>query len=154
MQEVPRIFSIEAYVRPSDGEPIRSVVLVTEESAVIVWHASPGQEIAAHVHPHGQDTWTVISGEADYYQGGGVSLVLRQEISLLQDQGKYMVPSTLVPSLLSLSQLLRLETLDSRWRKNRILRTMSDRIWPERTLNPPARSCGRNGSVLPLAPRS
>jgi quercetin dioxygenase-like cupin family protein len=71
MQEVPRIFSLEAYIRPSDGEPIRSVVLATEECAVIVWHASPGQEIAAHVHPQGQDTWTVISGEADYYQGGG-----------------------------------------------------------------------------------
>jgi quercetin dioxygenase-like cupin family protein len=29
-------------------------------------------EIAAHVHPHGQDTWTVLSGSAGYYQGSGV----------------------------------------------------------------------------------
>ena len=57
-----RIFSVTEYIRPSDGEPIRSVV---------VWHAHPGQEITAHVHPDGQDTWTVISGEAEYYQGGG-----------------------------------------------------------------------------------
>ncbi|MCX7143831.1 MAG: cupin domain-containing protein [Proteobacteria bacterium] len=77
MQEVPRIFSIEAYVRPSDGEPIRSVVLATEESVVIVWHTGPGQEIAAHVHPHGQDTWTVIAGEADYYQGNGKIVRIR-----------------------------------------------------------------------------
>ena len=67
-----RTFSVSEYVRPSDGEPIRSVVLETEESAVVVWHAHPGQEIAAHVHPHGQDTWTVITGEAEYYQGGGI----------------------------------------------------------------------------------
>lgn len=67
-----RIFSVADHIRPSDGEPIRSVVLETEDSAVVVWHAHPGQEIAAHVHPHGQDTWTVISGEADYYRGGGV----------------------------------------------------------------------------------
>jgi mannose-6-phosphate isomerase-like protein (cupin superfamily) len=27
--------------------------------------------IASHVH-HGQDTWTVISGEAEYHQGNGI----------------------------------------------------------------------------------
>lgn len=67
-----RVFSIEQHVRPSDVEPIRSVVRETNDSAVIVWHAYPGQEIAAHIHPHGQDTWTVISGEAEYYQGDGI----------------------------------------------------------------------------------
>jgi len=67
-----RIFSVAEYIRPSDGEPIRSVVLETKDSAVVVWYAHPGQEIAAHVHPHGQDTWTVISGEAEYYQGDGI----------------------------------------------------------------------------------
>ncbi|MBI5598994.1 MAG: cupin domain-containing protein [Deltaproteobacteria bacterium] len=72
MDVASRIFSIAEFIRPSDGEPIRSVVLTTEESAVVVWHVRPGQEIAAHVHPGGQDTWTVISGMAEYYQGGGV----------------------------------------------------------------------------------
>jgi quercetin dioxygenase-like cupin family protein len=67
-----RIFSVADNVRPSNGEPIRSVVLETENSVVVVWHAHPGQEIAAHVHPDGQDTWTVISGEADYYLGDGM----------------------------------------------------------------------------------
>lgn len=71
MKSGERIFSVGDYVRPSDSEPIRSVVLETEDAAVVVWHAHPGQEIAAHVHPHGQDTWTVISGEAEYYKGGG-----------------------------------------------------------------------------------
>jgi len=67
-----RIFSVAAQVRPSTGEPIRSVVLETESAAVVVWHAHPGQEIAAHVHPRGQDTWTVIAGEAEYYRGDGM----------------------------------------------------------------------------------
>lgn len=67
-----RIHSIAAHVRPSSGDPIRSVVLETESAAVVVWHAHPGQEIAPHVHPRGQDTWTVIAGEAEYYQGDGV----------------------------------------------------------------------------------
>lgn len=71
MRTESRIFSVADHVQPSEGEPIRSVVLETDESAVVVWHAHPGQEIAAHVHPQGQDTWTVISGEADYYQGSG-----------------------------------------------------------------------------------
>ncbi|WP_294532221.1 cupin domain-containing protein [uncultured Rhodoblastus sp.] len=72
MKIEPRIFLIADFVRPSDGEPIRSVVLETADSAVVVWHAHPGQEIAPHVHPRGQDTWTVISGEAEYHQGDGV----------------------------------------------------------------------------------
>lgn len=72
METASRIFSVSDYLRPSDDEPIRSVVLETIDSAVVVWHAHPGQEIPAHVHPHGQDTWTVISGEAAYYQGGGL----------------------------------------------------------------------------------
>lgn len=72
MQKESRVFPVASYIRPSDGEPIRSVVLETSESAVVVWHAHPGQEIAAHIHPHGQDTWTVVSGEADYYLGGSL----------------------------------------------------------------------------------
>ncbi|WP_253192373.1 cupin domain-containing protein, partial [Klebsiella pneumoniae] len=38
----------------------------------------PGQEIAAHIHPHGQDTWTVLSGMADYFQGNGIVRALRE----------------------------------------------------------------------------
>lgn len=72
MTTAARIFSVSEFTRPSDGEPIRSVVLETEESVIVVWYVRPGQEIAAHVHPHGQDTWTVLSGSADYYQGSGV----------------------------------------------------------------------------------
>ncbi len=67
-----RIFSVEKHIRPSEGDSIRSVVLETKDSAVVVWHAHPGQEIAAHIHPHGQDTWTVISGQAEYFLGDGV----------------------------------------------------------------------------------
>ena len=39
------------------GRPIR---------VVVAWHVNPGQRIAAHVHPHGQDTWTVLSGSGEY----------------------------------------------------------------------------------------
>lgn len=67
-----RVFSVADYVRPSEDEPIRSVVLETAESVIVVWHVRPGQEITAHVHPNGQDTWTVLSGVAEYFQGNGV----------------------------------------------------------------------------------
>ncbi|MBA3059682.1 cupin domain-containing protein [Rhodoferax sp.] len=67
-----RIFTVSELTHPSDGEPILSVVLETVETVIVVYHVLPGQEIAAHVHPHGQDTWTVLSGSAGYYQGSGV----------------------------------------------------------------------------------
>ena len=83
MKTEARIFSVADFTRPSAGEPIRSVVLETPDAVIVVWHVAPGQEIAAHIHPHGQDTWTVISGEADYYKGAGaVSLLRAGEIAV------------------------------------------------------------------------
>ena len=67
-----RLFSIANFIQPSEDLPIRSVVLETPESVIVVWYVDPGQKIAAHVHPHWQDTWTVFSGTADYFQGNGI----------------------------------------------------------------------------------
>lgn len=62
-----RIFSSDDFMQPtSDGEPIRSVVAQSPTATVVAWHVEPGQCIAAHVHPHGQDTWTVLSGAGLY----------------------------------------------------------------------------------------
>jgi quercetin dioxygenase-like cupin family protein len=72
-----RLFSVAEHVQSSEGEPIRSVVLETAESVIVVWHVRPGQEIAAHIHPHGQDTWTVLSGAAEYFQGNGLVCSLK-----------------------------------------------------------------------------
>lgn len=66
-----RIFPVSDFIQPSDGEPIRSVVLETAEAVIVVWHVKPGQSIPAHIHPHGQDTWTVLAGEAEYFKGNG-----------------------------------------------------------------------------------
>lgn len=65
-----RIFHSADCVQPCDGEPIRSVVSESPDSVVVAWYVKPGQEIAAHVHPSGQDTWTILSGEGDYYLDG------------------------------------------------------------------------------------
>lgn len=71
-----RIYPIADYLKPSDGDPIRSVVLETAESVTVAWHVRPGQEIAAHIHPNGQDIWIVLSGRAEYFQGNGVARLL------------------------------------------------------------------------------
>ena len=69
--EKDRIFPVENFIHPSEGAPVRSVVTETPDAAVIVWHVGPGQEIAPHIHPEGQDTWIVRSGRAEYRPGGG-----------------------------------------------------------------------------------
>ena len=62
-----RIFSSAQHFQPTaSGEPFRSVIVQTADAAVVAWHVSPGQTISAHVHPNGQDTWTVISGSGMY----------------------------------------------------------------------------------------
>ena len=62
-----RIFDSNEFFRPSEGEPIRSVVTQSAESVVVAWCVLPGQRIASHVHPAGQDTWTILSGEGEYF---------------------------------------------------------------------------------------
>lgn len=62
----PRVFASGQFMQPSDNDPIRSVVVQTGDAVVVAWLVLPGQRIAAHVHPHGQDTWTVLSGQGAY----------------------------------------------------------------------------------------
>ncbi|WP_404783528.1 cupin domain-containing protein [Altericista sp. CCNU0014] len=65
-----RVFQSSQFLQPTDGEPIRSVVTESEDAVVVAWYIKPGQEIAAHIHPHGQDTWTILAGKGDYYLDG------------------------------------------------------------------------------------
>lgn len=63
-----RIFPSGKFFQPTnDGEPIRSVVTESANAVVVAWYIQPGQEIPAHVHPHGQDTWTILAGQGEYY---------------------------------------------------------------------------------------
>ena len=66
MEPEQRIFSSQDYFRPAVGEPLRTVIVETPDAVVVAWHVEPGQRIAAHVHPHGQDTWTILSGQGEY----------------------------------------------------------------------------------------
>ena len=62
-----RVFESSQFMQPSgDNDPIRSVVTQTADATIIAWYVNPGQKIRAHIHPNGQDTWTILSGEADY----------------------------------------------------------------------------------------
>lgn len=66
--DAERIFDSSEFFQPSEeGEPIRSVVTQSAESVVVAWCVLPGQRIASHIHPAGQDTWTVLSGEGEYF---------------------------------------------------------------------------------------
>ncbi len=62
-----RVFPSGAFFQTTDGEPVRSVVTESRDAVVVAWSLQPGQEIAAHVHPYGQDTWTILRGAGDYY---------------------------------------------------------------------------------------
>jgi quercetin dioxygenase-like cupin family protein len=64
---INRIFNSSKFFQPSAGEPIRSVITESPDAVIVAWYIQPGQEIAAHVHPQGQDTWTILSGRGDYY---------------------------------------------------------------------------------------
>ena len=44
----------------------------------MAWCVLPGQRIAAHVHPHGQDTWNILSGQGEYLlESSGTSQSVR-----------------------------------------------------------------------------
>lgn len=62
-----RIFNSDRFFQPTEGEPIRSVVTESTTAVIVAWYIKPGQEIAAHFHPYGQDTWTILRGKGEYY---------------------------------------------------------------------------------------
>ncbi len=61
-----RIFTSELFMHAAEGEPIRSIVTESPDATVVAWHILPGQRIASHRHPEGQDTWTILSGKGAY----------------------------------------------------------------------------------------
>jgi quercetin dioxygenase-like cupin family protein len=74
----PRIFNSSKFFQPTDGEPIRSVITESPAATIVAWYIQPQQEIPAHQHPHGQDTWTILSGQGEYYldrSGTTISIV-------------------------------------------------------------------------------
>ncbi len=73
-----RIFSSSSFFKAAKKAPIRSVVTESSEAVVVAWHVEPGQSIPTHIHPNGQDTWTVLRGRGEYYldeTGASASIV-------------------------------------------------------------------------------
>lgn len=66
-----RIFNAENLARFSDEKAVVTEVAVTQHSSIAVWGVRPGQEVPAHTHPDGQDTWVMLRGELTYYLGNG-----------------------------------------------------------------------------------
>ncbi len=83
-----RTFHAPASARPNPEAVERTVIHQTAEAALVVWHLLPGQEIPPHRHPAGQDTWVVLSGEAEYLMEGGRTLILRAGDIAVAERGQ------------------------------------------------------------------
>jgi quercetin dioxygenase-like cupin family protein len=70
-KSLERIMDIEKLVRFSDERATVRVISVTKKSSIAVWGVRPGQEVPAHTHPDGQDTWIMVRGKLTYYLGNG-----------------------------------------------------------------------------------
>jgi quercetin dioxygenase-like cupin family protein len=66
-----RTFDVEQWVRFSEEKACVTEIAITEQSSIAVWGVHPGQQVPAHTHPDGQDTWIVLRGEMTYYLGDG-----------------------------------------------------------------------------------
>jgi quercetin dioxygenase-like cupin family protein len=71
-----RTFDVEQWVRFSPQEATVTEIVITEHSSIAVWGVRPGQQVQAHTHPDGQDTWIVIRGELTYYLGNGQKKII------------------------------------------------------------------------------
>jgi quercetin dioxygenase-like cupin family protein len=72
-----RIFNAVQHVRFSADKATVTEVSVTDHASIAVWGVRPGQEVPAHTHPDGQDTWVMVSGELTYYLGNGRRRTIR-----------------------------------------------------------------------------
>lgn len=75
MQE--RILDVRDLVKFSDEKAKVVQIARTDDSIIFVWGVRPGQEVEAHTHPGGQDTWVMIQGELTYYLGNGKTKEIR-----------------------------------------------------------------------------
>jgi quercetin dioxygenase-like cupin family protein len=77
-----RIFDTAKFFQPSEGEPIRSVITESEHAIVVAWDIQPGQTLPAHIHPYGQDIWTILRGQGEYYldQAGTTQLITAGDV--------------------------------------------------------------------------
>ena len=72
-----RTFDPEKHVQFSDAKATVVEIVITEHSSIAVWGVRPGQEVPAHLHPDGQDTWVMLRGELTYYLGNGERRTIR-----------------------------------------------------------------------------
>jgi quercetin dioxygenase-like cupin family protein len=66
-----RTFNAEQHVRFSAEKATVTEISLTDHASIAVWGVGPGQEVPAHTHPDGQDTWVMVRGELTYYLGNG-----------------------------------------------------------------------------------
>jgi len=72
-----RILDARNLVRFSDEKAKVTQLTATENTMIFVWGVKPGQEVEAHIHPGGQDTWIMIEGELTYYLGNSKTKRIR-----------------------------------------------------------------------------
>ncbi|AFZ35813.1 Cupin 2 conserved barrel domain protein [Stanieria cyanosphaera PCC 7437] len=73
---IQRTFDVEKLVCFSEEKAIVTEISITKHSSIAVWGVRPGQQVPAHTHPDGQDTWIVIRGELTYYLGDGQKKII------------------------------------------------------------------------------
>ena len=44
----------------------------------VVWYVPVGDQVPAHYHPETDDVWIILSGEGDYYIGGGKNVHIHE----------------------------------------------------------------------------
>ncbi|MGE5506334.1 MAG: cupin domain-containing protein [Actinomycetota bacterium] len=64
-----RVYQAAEAAKVPATAPRRTVISQSEYAIVTTWTVPPGQNLASHRHPEGQDTWVVLSGEAEYLLG-------------------------------------------------------------------------------------
>jgi quercetin dioxygenase-like cupin family protein len=72
-----RIYDIAKLVQFSDQKAMVTEISITDKASIAVWGVRPGQEVPAHTHPDGQDTWGMLRGELTYYLGNGRKKTIR-----------------------------------------------------------------------------
>ena len=97
LYNLERIFDTKNLVRFSDEKAKVIQVTATEKTMIFLWGVRPEQEVEAHTHPGGQDTWIIIEGELTYYLGnektkrihaGQIDVAPKNEVHGCVNEGK------------------------------------------------------------------
>ncbi len=83
-----RFFTVAEVVAAAPAEATKYLLYQNERTNGVVWYVPPGKEVPAHYHPETDDVWVMLSGQGEYFLGGGKTCPVQEGMIIPAEKGE------------------------------------------------------------------